>query len=84
MPIESNNRFTMPAQNHLSMAYVNGNIYAVGDNLIVYVSRDQGITWKEVSTYALPSSAQGSEYAMTVDSLGSLWLITNAGQIWKW
>jgi len=84
MPIEGNNRFTMPAQNHLSMAYANGNIYAVGDNLTVYVSRDQGITWKVVSSYALPSSAQGSEYAMTVDAQGNLWLVTNAGQIWKW
>ena len=83
MPIEDNNRFTMPAQSNLSMAYIGGDIYAVGSNLTIYVSRDQGITWKIVSSYALPSDAQGTEYVMTADTKGNLWLVTNAGQIWK-
>ena len=83
IPVESNNRFTMPAQNNLSMAYAGGDIYAVGDNLTIYVSRDKGITWKTVSNYALPSDAQGTQYAMTADAQGNLWLVTNAGQIWK-
>ena len=83
IPIESNNRFMMPAQNNLSLAYAGGDIYAVGDKQTIYVSRDQGITWKTVSNYQLPSDAQGTEYAMTVDAQGNLWLVTNAGQIWK-
>ena len=83
MPIESNSRFKMPAQDNLSLAYVNGEIFAVGSNHTIYVSRDQGISWKVVSTYALPADAQGTEYAMTADTQGNLWLVTNAGQIWK-
>jgi photosystem II stability/assembly factor-like uncharacterized protein len=73
----------MPAQSNLSMAYVGGDIYATGSGLIIYVSRDQGITWKIVSSYELPSDAQGTEYVMTADTQGNLWLVTNAGQIWK-
>jgi hypothetical protein len=83
MPIEDNNRFTMPAQSNLSMAYVGGDIYATGSGLTIYVSRDQGITWKIVSSYELPSDAQGTEYVITADTQGNLWLVTNAGQIWK-
>jgi hypothetical protein len=83
MPIESNSRFKMPAQDNLSLAYVDGDIFAVGSNHTIYVSRDQGISWKVVSTYALPADAQGTEYAMTADAQGNLWLVTNAGQIWK-
>ena len=83
MPIEAGNYFVLPQQNNLSIAYVDKVLYALGSNKIVYTSRDQGLTWHQNSNYELPSDIQGTAFAMTADKQGNLWLVTNAGQVWK-
>lgn len=83
MPIESDNYFVLPQQNNLSLAYLDKTVYALGSNKTMYTSRDQGITWHPNSNYALPDDIQGTEFVMTVDTQGNLWLVTNAGQVWK-
>lgn len=83
MPIESDNYFVLPQQSNLSLAYLDKTVYALGSDKTVYTSRDQGITWHPNSNYALPDDIQGSEFVMTTDAQGNLWLVTNAGQVWK-
>ena len=83
MPIESDNYFVLPQQSNLSLAYLDKTVYALGSDKTVYTSRDQGITWHPNSNYALPDDIQGTEFVMTTDVQGNLWLVTNAGQVWK-
>lgn len=83
MPIESDNHFVLTQQNNLSLVYLDKTIYALGSDKTVYTSRDQGITWHPNSNYALPDDVQGTEFVMTSDSQGNLWLVTNGGQVWK-
>ena len=83
MGLDDSNRYTLPAQDHLSLTCYNGHVLALGDAKTIYESRDQGITWREVSGYQLPTSVQGTQFSMTTDSQGRLWILTNSGQLWK-
>lgn len=82
MPVDGNNRFALPRQEYLSMVYYNNNVLAVGSNMILYQSRDQGITWKSGSIYALPSQIEGTRATIAADSRDRLWLVTDTGQLW--
>ena len=57
-------------------------VLAVGSNMEMLQSRDQGITWKTATTYALPSSLQGTRVAMAADNHDRLWLVTDSGEVW--
>ena len=83
MPLDGGNRYPLPCQEGLSMAYYSGSVLAVGSLLSVRQSRDQGITWKKNGAYALPDGIEGTRVAMTTSANGELWLVTNAGQVWN-
>ena len=83
MGLDDSNRYTLPVQEHLSLTCYNGHVLAIGDAKTIYESRDQGLTWREESIYQLPTSVQGTQFSMTTDSQGRLWVITNSGQLWK-
>ena len=82
MPIDYDNHYALPRQEGLSIAYYNGVVLAVGSNMEMLQSRDQGITWKTATTYALPSSLQGTRVAMAADNHDRLWLVTDSGEVW--
>jgi ligand-binding sensor domain-containing protein len=69
-------------QQHLSLTYYNNMVLALGSDKVIYQSADQGITWKESSTYALPSGLQGTVMSLAADSQNRLWLVTDAGEVW--
>lgn len=83
MPYDDNNNEPLPWQQGLSLAWYNGEILALGTDMTVRRSRDQGITWQVSSTYALPGTLEGTEARMTTDRQGRLWIVTNAGQVWQ-
>jgi hypothetical protein len=83
MGLDDSNRYTLPVQEHLSLTCYNGHVLAIGDAKTIYESRDQGLTWREESIYQLPTSVQGTQFSMTTDSQGRLWVITNSGELWK-
>lgn len=83
MPFDAGNLYPLPRQEWLSMAYYKGAVLAVGSDLIMRQSRDQGITWKKNSNYTLPTDMQGTVVSMAVDNSGRLWLATNEGQLWR-
>lgn len=82
MPVDANNYFTLDRQDGLSMTYYNGSILAVGSLMALYDSRDQGITWKTTSSYALPENLNGTLLSITADKAGRLWLVSDSGEIW--
>lgn len=82
MPIDSENHYTLPRQEGLSIVCYEGVVLAVGSNKEMLLSRDQGISWKTSTTYALPSQLQGSRVTMAADTKGRLWLVTDAGELW--
>jgi hypothetical protein len=82
MPVDFDNKHTLPKQDGLSIAYYNGVVLAVGSNMEMLQSRDQGISWKATTTYALPSALHGTRVAMAADTKDRLWLATDAGELW--
>ena len=82
MPVDGNNPYALPRQDYLSITYYNNNVLAVGSNMKLYQSRDQGITWKTSSTYALPSQIGGTRATIAADKLERLWLVTDNGEVW--
>lgn len=82
MPVDQANNFAMPRQENLVMAYYNGAVLAIGSDMVMRQSRDEGITWKQNTTYDLPSNLTGTVADMTADNSGRLWLLTTTGQLW--
>ena len=94
------NAFSCPDLNGLSVVRYNGYLYALGGAGVIdgneidafssfYVSKDNGIVWKENSSYyqRLPEELAGNNapFAVTVDSKNYMWII-NAGEdggVWK-
>ena len=82
MPIDGDNIYPLPRLENLSLARYDGALLAVGNSKIIYQSRDQGITWRSSTAYTLPTNVGGTAAAMTIDSRGRLWLVTNNGEVW--
>ena len=83
MPFDDSNRYQLPVLDHLSLAYFDGTVLALGSDLVMRASRDQGISWHLTGTYALPKALTGAQVLMTNDTQGRLWLLTNTGQLWR-
>ena len=82
MPVDLNNPYALPVLQHLSLAYYNNMVLALGSDKVIYQSADQGITWKESSKYALPTDLQGTVMSLAADSQNRLWVVTDAGEVW--
>lgn len=83
MPWDDTNRYRLPRAAWYSLAWHNGVLLALSSDLALYQSRDQGITWKTTTTYALPSKLSGTQALIGTDDAGSLWMVSNSGQVWK-
>lgn len=83
MPVDNTNTFVLPQLKQLSMAYYNDRILVLGNDNIIYESRDQGITWFASTTYTVPASLTGSYVTMASDSKNRLWLVTDTGELWR-
>lgn len=83
MPYDLNNSHRLPALVMPSLAVYNNTIVAAGYGRTIWQSRDQGITWRKAEALELPSYVIGDAVAMTADSEGSLWVVTNRGEVVK-
>ena len=84
MPLATDNHYYLPVMDYVALAYYNKSILAFGSDGNIYVSRDQGITWKTSSAYAYPDGfAATTGYEVAVDDDGWLWLTDTAGNTWK-
>lgn len=84
MPFSDFNKYPLPRQEHIALARYNGALLALGTDGVMRMSQDQGISWHESTTYALSGSAEGTVVSMAADGAGRLWVLTDAGQLWRY
>ena len=82
MPYDDANRSTLPRQQNLSLVYYDNRVLALGSNMTMLESTDEGITWKTATDYQLPSALQGNIATMAADTQGRLWMLTDSGDLW--
>jgi hypothetical protein len=84
LPVESFNPYYLPKMDHLNLVYYNFLPLAIGNDGKIYVSRDQGITWKTTSAYTLPKNIGTFNLTAFADDYGYLWLVGNdTGEVWR-
>ncbi len=82
MPLDETNPYQLPYDGVLSMAYYNNKVLAMNDHMVLLESRDQGITWKNSTEYAIPSNVTGTRVRMAATDNTGIWVLTNSGQLW--
>lgn len=83
MPTESSSLYNLPKMEHLNLLYYKGQVLAIGNDGKIYISRDQGITWKTTSAYTLPSNI-GTYNLSATTSDGFIWLVgKDTGEVWR-
>ena len=98
MDAPANISLRLPVMQNLSVIKYDGSLFAFGKGLNGFrQSSDNGITWYLCSPYVknnetswnrymqLPKKLKGYEgdFAYAVDRLGSIWLMTADGQVWR-
>ena len=85
MPLDDENVYYLPKMDAVSLVYYDNTVLAFGSDQNVYVSRDQGITWKTTSKYSFPDDfTAGHQFKAATDGEGNVWLTdTVSGQTWK-
>jgi photosystem II stability/assembly factor-like uncharacterized protein len=71
--------YRLPLQQRLSLLSYEGSVLAIGDGTAVYETRDQGITWRVKTSYALPQTV----LTAVADRQGNVWAISADGKLWK-
>jgi hypothetical protein len=94
----SNASLRLPSLKNLSVIRYDGSIFAFGIGLKgFHQSEDNGITWHWCSPYVkndetswnrymqLPKPLKGynGDFSYVVDRLGSIWIMTSDGQVWR-
>ena len=78
-----NNPYRLPVMDNVQLVYYNDAVLAFGSNGHIYVSRDQGITWKTTATYTYPAGFNATQFAVAIDGSNRLWLTDlDSGQTW--
>ena len=85
MPLDEENPYYLPKMDHVALVFYNHAVLAFGSNQNVYVSRDQGITWKTTSAYSFPADFTFEhQFKAAVGDDGYIWLTdVTSGQTWK-
>ena len=84
IPTVDQGKYYLPKMDKLSIVRFNGAVLAIGNDKKIYVSRDQGITWKTSAKYTLPSELGTSNLSATTDENGYLWLVgKDTGEVWR-
>ena len=84
IPTVDHGKYYLPKMDNLSLVRFNGAVLAIGNDKKIYVSRDQGITWKTNAKYTLPDELGTSNLSATTDKNGYLWLVgKDTGEVWR-
>ena len=85
MTLAEDNPYYLPRMDYVALAYYKSQVFAFGSDRKIYVSRDQGITWKTSSNYSYPTDFNATTgYQATVDDNNTLWLKDPAaGKAWR-
>lgn len=84
LPLETYNPYYLPKMENLNLVYYNFTPLAIGNNGKIYVSRDQGITWKTSTSYTLPEKIGTFNLTAYADDYGYLWLVgKDTYEVWR-
>ena len=84
IPAADQGNYYLPKMDNLNLVRFNNAVVAIGNDKKMYVSRDQGITWKTSSKYQLPDELGTSNVSAMTDENGYLWLVGNdTGEVWR-
>ena len=84
IPATDQGNYYLPKMENLNLVRFNGAVLAIGNSKTIYVSRDQGITWKTSSKYTLPDALGTTNVSATTDENGYLWLVgKDTGEVWR-
>lgn len=84
IPETDQGQYYLPKMENLNMVLFNNAVLAIGNDSNIYVSRDQGITWKTSSKYTLPDGLGTTNLSAMTDEDGYLWLVGNdTGEVWR-
>lgn len=85
MPLAADNAYYLPkGQYYYLLPLSDGTVMAVSRGGTFYQSRDQGITWKTSTAFALPSGFSGNVDNAVADAEGTLWLVSEGtGTLWR-
>jgi hypothetical protein len=85
MPLAEDNPYYLPRMDYVVLAYYNDQVLAFGSDKKIYVSRDQGITWKTNANYSYPTGFNATTgYQVAIDDEDFLWLKDPAtGKAWR-
>lgn len=84
IPTEDHYQSYLPKMENLNLVRFNNQVMAIGNDSKIYLSRDQGITWKTTSKYTLPETLGTNNLSATTDDNGYLWLVgIDTGEVWR-
>ena len=84
IPVEDHKNYYLPKMENLNLVRFNNLVLAIGNDKKMYVSRDQGITWKTSTKYTLPETLGTNNLIATTDDNGYLWLLgKDTGEVWR-
>ena len=84
IPTIDQGNYYLPKMENLNLVRFNGAVLAIGNSKTIYVSRDQGLTWKTSSKYTLPDALGTTNVSATTDENGYLWLVgKDTGEVWR-
>lgn len=85
MPLAEDNPYYLPRMDYVALAYYDQQVLAFGCDGHIYISRDQGITWKTSSGYTYPEGFTATTgYKVAVSDDDELWLVDPAtGKAWR-
>ncbi len=83
--VTADNSYGLPALDNLSIVHYDRTLMAIGgDYEGIYLSKDNGITWRlQTTTKLLPEDMQKDAPASMVIGNGYLWIIQSGGNVWK-
>ncbi len=84
MPVEDFNRYGLPVADHVSIAPFFGAVLAFSSDGNIYVSRDQGITWKTYPYFAYPEGGFSPVVEARTDDEGFIFIRNKEnGEVWR-
>lgn len=84
MPLADENPYYLPMLQWVKLVRFDDAVLAFAGNRRVYVSRDQGITWKPSSNYYFPDGFGGTSCEVAIDEDDYLWLTDpESGKTWR-
>lgn len=83
MPFDTTNHYPLARTDHFSMTWYDDRVLAIGSDMVMMQSRDQGISWRTATDHVLPANlGSATQLQIAADNKGRLWLVSDTGDVW--